>query len=430
MKKIIVLSTMASYALLATNGDLMMGHGAKATGMGGVGIAVSHGAESAYSNPAMLKDVKGSEFSGSVTMFMPDVSFKSDAGSDADPRMSPPISSTSDADRSFLPEFAYAHRNNEHIVWGIALGGTAGMGVDQKGKPSGAFDMQTELQVAKLGVPVAYTNGALTLAVEPVLQYSTLQINYMTPRGASNNPKSSSVGFGVNLGAAYEMGNLTLGALYQSKIEANYKDNIGKAMGDFGVRSVKSGDNLDQPAEMGVGVAYKMGNNIFAMDLKRVEWADVTGYKDFGWENQNIVALGYQYETPTWAFRAGYNHGKSPIKELNGAATNPANYDNAAVNFFNLSGFPAVVEDHFTLGGDYSVSDALSLSLALVYSPEVTETFDTTAMTYGMAYQGAIQQGFTQQQAMGGAAQAAAGGSTAEVKHSQQALTLGMTYKF
>jgi long-chain fatty acid transport protein len=430
MKKIIVLSTMVSYALLATNGDLMMGHGVKATGMGGVGIAVSHGAESAYSNPAMLKDVKESEFVGSITMFMPDVKFKSDAGSDADPRMPSPVSTSSKADRSFLPEFAYAHRNKDNVVWGIAVGGTAGMGVDQSGKNSGAFGMETELQVAKLGVPVAYTNGDLTLAIEPVLQYSILKINYMTPTGASKNPKSTSVGFGVNFGMAYEMGNMTLGALYQSKIEANYKDNIAKAMGDFGVKSVKSGDNLDQPAEMGVGVAYKMGNNTFAMDLKRVEWADVSGYKEFGWENQNIVAVGYQYQTPSWAFRAGYNHGKSPITELDGTATNPANYDNAAINYFNLSGFPAIVEDHFTLGGDYSVSDALSLSLAVVYSPEVTETFDTTAMTYGMAYQGALQQGFTQQQAMGGAGQATSGGSTAEVKHSQQALTLGMTYKF
>jgi long-chain fatty acid transport protein len=430
MKKIILLSTMVSSALLATNGDLMMGHGVKATGMGGVGIAVSHGAESAYANPAMLKDIKNSEFVGSVTMFMPDVRFRSDAGSDADNRMPSPISSKSDADRSFLPEFAYAHRHNTNIVWGVAIGGTAGMGVDQSGKNSGAFGMETELQVAKLGIPVAYTMGDLTLAIEPVLQYSTLQINYMTPTGASNNPKSTSVGFGVNLGMAYDIGDLTLGALYQSKIEANYKDNISKAMTDFGVRSVTSGDNLDQPAEMGLGMAYKMGKNTFAMDLKRVEWADVAGYKDFGWENQNIIAFGYQYETPTWVFRAGYNHGKSPIQELDGSATNPANYDNAGINYFNLSGFPAVIENHFTVGGDYALSDALSLSLAFVYSPEVTETFDTTAMTYGMAYQGAIAQGYTEQQAMAGAGEASLSGSTAEVKHAQRSLTVGIAYKF
>jgi len=426
MKKIIILSTIASCALLATNGDLMMGHGVKATGMGGVGIAVSHGAESVYSNPAMLKDIKGSEFAGAVTMFMPTVDFKSDAGSKADPRQSAPISSTSDADRSFLPEFAYAHRNNDRIVWGIGLGGTAGMGVDQEGKPSGAFNMKTELQVAKIGIPVAVTTGNFTIGVEPVLQYSTLEINYQTARGASQNPKSTSTGFGVNVGMAYDIDNLTLGALYQSKIEANYKDNISKAMGDFGVRGVTSGDDLNQPAEIGVGAAYKMGKSTFAVDLKKVEWSDVKGYKDFGWEDQNIIAIGYQYEAPTWALRAGYNHGKSPIQELDGAA----NYDNAAVNFFNLSGFPATVEEHFTIGGDYSVSDKLALSLAVVYSPETTTTFNTTAMTYGMAYGGAIQNGATVAQAQAGAGQAASTGSTAEVTHSQQAVTVGMTYKF
>ncbi|HHS91923.1 MAG TPA: aromatic hydrocarbon degradation protein [Campylobacterales bacterium] len=430
MKKIILLSTVTASMLLATNGDLMMGHGVKATGMGGVGIAVSHGAESAYANPAMIKDVKGSEFSGSVTMFMPDVQFASDAGSDAQGASSVPAYQKSDADQSFLPEFAYAHRNNEHIVWGIAVGGTAGMGVDQVGKPSGAFNMKTELQVAKLGVPVAYTNNDLTLAVEPVLQYSTLQMNYQTPQGASNNPKSTSTGFGVNFGVAYDVGDLTLGALYQSKIEAEYKDNISVAMNAFGVSTVTSGDSLDQPAEMGIGAAYKMGASTFAMDLKRVEWSKVKGYKDFGWDDQNIIALGYQYATPTWALRAGYNHGKSPIKELNGApVADGSTYPNAAINFFNLAGFPAVVEEHFTLGGDYSVNDNLALSLAVVYSPEVSNSFNTTAMSAGSAFQGARAAGADMATAQA-AAQAASTGSTANVKHSQQAVTLGATYRF
>jgi len=396
MKKIILLSALTSSMLLATNGDLMFAHGAKATGMGGVGIAVSHGAESAYANPAMLKDVKGSEFDASVTMFMPDVNFKSTIPNGTP---NPNVYSKSDADRSFLPEFSYVHRNNDNIVWGVAIGGTAGMGVDQVNKPSGAFNMKTELQVAKLGVPVAYTNGGLTLAVEPVLQYSTLQMNYMYQSAPnvfaqSTNPKSSSTGFGVNLGAAYDIDNLTIGALYQSKIEANYKDNISVAMGHFRVPN-PSGDSLDQPAEMGIGLGYKMGNNTFGVDVKRVNWSDVKGYKDFGWDNQTIVALGYQYKAPTWALRAGYNHAKSPIKEM----------ANPAINFFNLAGFPAVVETHYTLGGDYAVSENMDLSLAMVYSPEATESFSTVGMSRAPA-------------------------TTANVKHSQKAVTLGMTYKY
>ena len=439
MKKIILLSAIASSMLMATNGDLMLGDGVKATGMGGVGIAISHGSESAYANPAMLKDIKSSEFSGYVTMFQPDVNFASDAGSDTGggvqaPGATPiPAYSKSAADRSFIPGFAYAHRNNDHVVWGISLAGTAGMGTDYNDlskKASGTFGMETALQIAKLSVPVAYTAGDLTVAVAPVLQYSTLKMNYDTPRGHSQNKKDSSVGLGMTVGLAYDMGNLTLGAMYKSKIEASYKDNISSALRDFNIQSIKSGDSLDQPAEYGVGVAYKMGKSTFAADVKRVEWGKAGGYKDFAWKNQNVFALGYQYETPTWAFRAGYNHGKSPISELNGAASPTANnYDNAATNFFNLAGFPAVVENHYTLGGDYSISDKLALSVAVVYSPEVTNSFNTTALSGGMAYGGALAQGAPQAQAQA-AAQAASTGSTANVNHSQQAVTIGATYKF
>jgi long-chain fatty acid transport protein len=420
--------------LLATNGDLMIGDGAKATGMGGVGIAVSHGAESLYANPAMIKDVKSSEFTAYGTLFMPKVTFASDAGSDAFAGAATPVpnAAKSDADRSVIPGFAYAHRNNDNIVWGISVAGTAGMGTDySKASPNaGVFGMETELQIAKVSIPVAYTNKNLTLAVAPVLQYSTLQINYQTPAGASDNKKDGSFGLGMTAGMAYDAGDLTLGAVYKSKIEATYKNNISAALRDFGIRSVTSGDKLDQPEEFGVGAAYDFGRSTVAVDLKRINWGKASGYKDFGWENQNVVALGYRYQTPTWAIRAGYNHGKSPIQALE-ASPKPdgSTFDNAGTNFFNLSGFPAIVEDHYTVGGDYAVSKNFDLSLAFVYSPKITESFNTTAMSAGMAFNGALQQGADMATA-GAAAQAASTGSTANVTHSQTAITVGGTYRF
>jgi long-chain fatty acid transport protein len=418
MKKIILLSTIASSLLLATNGDLMIGDGAKSTGMGGTGIAVSHGAESLYANPAMIKDVKGSEFSGYVTYFTPDVQFTSDASGRIPTGTS--TNATSGANKSFIPGFAYVHRNNDHVVWGVSLAGTAGMGTDyvNSANSSGSFGMETQLQIAKLSIPVAYTAGDLTVAVAPVLQYSSLVMNYNTQAGRSNNKKDSSVGLGGTVGLAYDLGNVTLGALYKSKIEATYKNNISSALTDFGISSITSGDKLDQPAELGIGAAYKMGNSTFAADLKSVKWADAAGYSDFGWKNQTVYSLGYQYETPVWAIRAGYNYGKSPIVEQDGSATaTRANYNNAAVNFFNLAGFPAIVEQHYTLGGDYSISDNLGLSLAFVYSPKVTQSFNTSDMTNGQIVQG------------GGVASTATS-SSATVNHSQQAITLGATYKF
>jgi long-chain fatty acid transport protein len=439
LKKIILLSILASSVVFATNGDVMIGHGAKSSAMGGLGIAVSHGAESALSNPAMIKSVENSEFAGSATMFAPNVEFGSNAGANAMgsemggayPNSAPISYQKSNFDFSVIPDFSYATRVNESVVVGLTIDGTAGLGVDYKGKQrSGAFDMQTELAIAKVGVPVAYTipNTGLTIGAEAVMQYSTLEINYMTPNGASSNPKGSSTDFGFELGASYDVGDFTLGAVYQSEIKAKYRDNISNAMKDFGIMGVTSGDALDQPSETGVGIAYHKGSNTIALDYRSIHWTDSEGYKDFGWKDQDVIAIGYQYDAKDWIFRAGYNHGKSPIRELNARAEGQQGYENSAVNFFNLSGFPAIVEDHFTIGGDYKLAKNLDLSLAYVYSPSTTVTFDTTGMTGGMVMQGAMANGATQEQA--GQAASMAQPSTASTKHSQQALTLGATYRF
>jgi len=78
MKRSIKIAVAAAVALsatsaFATNGDHLIGLGAKARGMGGVGIGMSHGAESALVNPAMITSVKGNEVSFGGTIFMPDV---------------------------------------------------------------------------------------------------------------------------------------------------------------------------------------------------------------------------------------------------------------------------------------------------------------------------------------------------------------------
>ena len=79
MKKMIKLAVVAALALgatsaFATNGSVMIGMGAKTRGMGGTGIGVGHGAESALSNPALITTIKGeNEISFGGTVFMPDV---------------------------------------------------------------------------------------------------------------------------------------------------------------------------------------------------------------------------------------------------------------------------------------------------------------------------------------------------------------------
>lgn len=452
MNKKIKLAVIAALALsatssFATNGDHMIGQGAKSRAMGGVGIAKSFGAESSLANPALLNTVKNKEFSAAVTVFMPDVQFKSNAMSNADGRVATPTFASSEADLSYIPELYFASRINNNLVYGISISGTAGMGTDYEHTPfmaagnNGSFQMQTALGLMKIAVPFAYSIDKFTIGVSPILQYGTLEMRHLkgdptSPTGFSqlNNGKASDTAFGYELGLAYDINkNLTLGAVYKSKLGMTYDNTIGSSVAAFGLnQAVTSGDNLEQPAEMGIGVSYSTSGHTLAVDYKNIAWGSAEGYRDFGWEDQDVVAVGYEFATSKWALRVGYNHSSSPIKEQNGAkgigAQGPVNYAGAGINFFNLAGFPGMVESHYTIGGGYSISEALSLDVAVVYADENTNSFDTSAMTEAFVMQGAMAQGFTPQQAAGAAT--AAPTSSADVKHSQLGFTIAMTYKF
>ncbi len=131
-------------------------------------------------------------------------------------------------------------------------------------------------------------------------------------------------GFGYNLGLAYDfsangIAGLTLGAIYKSSIEMNYDDQLTTATGPFGIWYYLMGsDILEQPAEYGVGFAYAMGQHTFAFDYKKIKWSDAKGYGDFGWEDSDVYAFGYQYTQDNWALRAGYNRADSAVVEYNG----------------------------------------------------------------------------------------------------------------
>lgn len=346
-----------TYALHATNGDNLIGLGAKARGMGGVGIAMSHGAESALANPALISSVARTDISFGGTVLMPDVKTRYDGSVES-----------SDSTLSIVPEIAVAHRATESFVMGVGMWGTAGMGVDYR--DSGVNDkMSTTLQLMQFGVPLAYTSGGLSVGIAPVLQYGMLDLKYDTGAGAKGYGASQDFGIGYNLGAAYTMDNLSIGAMYKSPIEMKYSHQMSTMMQSYGVAGIR--DTVKQPAEMGIGIAYKIGKDTVAFDYKNIRWAEAAGYDVFGWENQNVFALGYEHVRDSWALRAGYNYAKSPISEQSTATAL-----GQAVNLLNLMGFPAIVESHYTVGGSYSMNKNASIDVAYVYAPKAQERFD------------------------------------------------------
>lgn len=372
MKKTIKLAVVAALALgstsaFATNGSAMIGMGAKANGMAGTGIGMSHGAESALTNPALITAVKNTEISFGGTVFMPDVKNNMGAGYEK-----------SDADLSVIPTVAVASKVTDNFYMGVGMWGTAGMGVDYRDDANN-MRMVTNLQLMQFGVPLAYKTNGVSLAVTPILQYGSLDMNY--DGGGAPNPGLFGAGvaqdfnFGYTLGASYEISGLTLGAVYKSEIEMEYDGQLSGAMAGFG-QTQYTNDKLSTPAEIGIGVSYNMKEHTIALDYKNIQWSDAAGYEDFAWEDQDVISIGYEYKASNWAARVGYNYSESPIKEQSASANaGAANLPGGLINTLNLLGFPAIIESHYAIGGTYNVTEQTSFDLAYVYSPEAKESY-------------------------------------------------------
>lgn len=344
-------SAVLSTTLFATNGDELISLGAKSRGMGGVSIGISHGAESALSNPAQITSIKSKEVSFGGTLLLPNVETNG---------------RQSDADISIAPAIAIAGKMNENFYIGIGMWGTAGMGVDYRGTNVND-NMTTNLQLMQFGIPLSYKIGNLSLGVAPILQYGALDIDY---DGSSTRGAAQDLAFGYNAGVAYSIDSVSLGAVYKSSIAMSYKGQISALMNDYIGGSYS--DKLEQPEEYGFGIGYQIGKSTIGIDYKRINWSKADGYKIFGWNDQDVYAVGYEHDAGKWAFRAGYNYAKSPIENVN----------SQTIDVLNLLAFPAIVESHYTVGGTVRFNNQTSVDMAYVYVPEKSEKVSTTSTNH------------------------------------------------
>ncbi len=401
IKKIVasmfVVSVVTPPLAYATNGDEMMATGAENTALGGTGVAHYVGAESTFANPAMLGKSKGSEITGGFVYFKPTVSNNGMGGTDT----------ASGANPSYIPDVSYSSRINDNLTYGIAMAGIAGMGVDYTGASSAFFAAKTSLSIARIIPTIAYNTDSYGIGFSPVIQYGSLQINYVAGSPPYNPGANSYTGYGFNLGGYFNATTaLTLALAYQSQIDMNYGTQLSGAAKGFGLppNGAGFGDTLSQPAEAKAGLSYVINDSYtLTTDYKLIEWSSATGYKDYNWKDQNIVALGGKYSGNGYWLGLGYNYADNPIVGLPGSV-----YRNAVVNFFNNEMFPGIVMSSYTLGGGYGISKALDIDFAAVFTPQVTDTVGILAMS----------------QAMGSTA------ATNTTYHSQQAYSMSLRYKF
>ena len=355
MKKTIKLAVVAALALgttsvFATNGINQIATGAKARGMGGVGIATNLNGENVYSNPSMITRTKKAYINAGVNLFNADVSMK---GSGDTAKSKYPM--------SVIPSVSGVYAINESFFIGGAFYGSGGMGVDYTDdKDLKSLKIKTELAVAVIAVPMAYTVSGFSVGFTPLIKTASLSLpgyfgTHGTKPDAFDQQSSRATNFGFELGADYELKlddsmALTFAGVYKSAVELDFGKDV-LITNDPGKGDDKN--SLATPSVIGLGINFDFGASTVAFDYKNIGYGSAKGFEDFDWKDQNVYAIGYQYAADVWAVRAGYNYGESPIDDGKKTTT-------------SLMYFPAVTTSHYTLGGTWNVNKNNELDLGLV----------------------------------------------------------------
>ncbi len=388
MTKTIKLALVASLALgatsaFATNGTSLIGFGAKSRGMGGTGVAQFQGAESAFNNPALVGQAKGTEVTIGGTYFAPDVSYSDNSSGALQ-------TENSTASASMIPAVASIDKVNDSFAWGLALYGVGGMGVDYRDATTtmqAGMLSNDNLMLMRFSVPLAYTIAGVSFGIAPVIEYGALSMDIPA---FGQTGVTTDIGVGFELGVAYSIAGVTLGLDYKSAVTHDFKNTFNSDM-TGGVQS-----RLDTPQSITAGASYNfMNNHTVALEYRNLAYSSAAGFDDFGWNDMHVVSLGYEYAADTWAVRAGYNHGDQPIE------TDPNTADMVAVmgSFGSMLMFPGVTEDHYTVGGSYMFSERTSLDASFMYATgeatvtdamgpgsEFSATNDQISATVGLNY--------------------------------------------
>ncbi len=360
----------------ATNGDNLIGISPASRGMGGIGVGMPVGpTDSIFRNPAWMSQYKGFNLSFGGILFMPHVKAKSNVTPSGP--MNPPASATSEAKTFVIPEVGIVHQINDKLTFGIGAFGVSGMGVDYRNKDPRLANMHTTLQFMRVIPALSYKiNDAISVSGAIHLAYGSLDMgaNMCTPSSPptcwnAGGGQSQTYGIGAQVGVAYNMGDFVYAGLtYQSPISMTYK-RVFDSNGDGTYEDLK----LTQPQELAFGLGVKPMDNLkVGMDIRWINWKNAKGYKEFQWKDQWVIAIGGEYKPiPKLALRAGYNYGKSPIRggaknlmNANGIPNFAAPFSDFNIAWFNLIGFPAVTEQHITLGLGYEFTKNFSIDLA------------------------------------------------------------------
>ncbi len=423
----------------ATNGMNMEGYGPIATGMGGASMAYDNGSAAMANNPATLGLMREGEsrLDLAVGGLGPDVDATwgpMTAGSDGDAYYMPAGGwVTRQGNLSYgVGVFAQGGMGTEYAA-NTFLGAMTGqdarseLGVGRLIAPL-AFNVNDRLTIGgsldlvwggldlKMPMPVLDQGGnpsagtfadfmagfggqqvlgraTVTPGLGAQLQgavgagYDTVAINFSG--GGDFQQATKGYGWGGKLGFTYRVNpQVTVGGTYHLK--TSMEDWTGNGVmvlydvdGPNPTQTVPGQITIRDfqwPATIAAGIAVTPNDRLLlAADVKVLQWsdvmdnfnltfttngeaADITMFQN--WDDQTVLSLGGAYRvTDAFTVRAGVNIADNPIPDQ---FVNPL--------------FPAIIEEHYTLGFGYAFSDASEVNFSLTHAPEVAVTNTNTGI--------------------------------------------------
>ena len=390
------------------------GYGPIALGMGGASMAYDNGNAAMMNNPATLGLMQsGSRLDLALGMLGPDVNVVGVQSSGGDSYMMPAVGWT---------------KKDGKLTYGVGLFAQGGMGTEYATQISGldASPERSELGVGRLMAPLAFNvNDNLTIGGSIDYVWAMLDIRMAVPGAMLGAPgpaslitggtgsmgtaavgggfagvtrmrldfsdtsdytgKAKGTGFAGKLGFTYKASpTVTIGGTYHLKtalsdLETGISSTVLTATGmgtETGKMTVR---DFQWPETYGLGIAVQATPSLMiAADVKKINWSDVmdsfkmtyttggglgmTGSVDFAlpqnWDDQTVFQIGVSYKVnDALTLRAGANLSDNPIPST-------------TVHYL----FPAIEENHYTLGFGYAFSKASDINFTMSYAPNVSQT--------------------------------------------------------
>jgi long-chain fatty acid transport protein len=384
----IALSLAAPSTVFATNGYFMIGWGAKASGMGGAGVAYPQDGMAAAYNPAGMTEVGEARMDLTLELFRPPRAVSHDS-------QKLPANERSEDDLFPIPAIgAVLSDPGTPFAMGMAVvGAGAGTRYPQQRnsmfdpgqdtpayKQVGVFLMQMQM-LPSLAFRVDDTNSIGFSVVIAMQTFRAFGLEAFKDLGFSNNADSlTNKGNDWSFGGGYRLG--WLGKFFDNRFNVgiNYAPKVHMQRFNLYKGLFPRRGEFDIPENYTLGFAFKATpKSTIAFDIQQINYSKIPGIGNlgpnaansadtnpngicgvspsnptgddgispdcklggelgmgFGWKNQVAYKLGMDYKyRKDLTFRGGLNYGRTPIRS-----------NQILFNFLA----PATVEKHVTLG--------------------------------------------------------------------------------